>query len=76
MRAIVIREEKGDLRSAMADYDESLRLEPTHYAYGNRALLWKRKKDYDRAIANSRRKPSVSIQANPTHGSRAGVGLS
>src|SRR5438876_1205053 len=44
---------KDDLDSAIRDYDEVIRLDPTYAeAYDNRGDAWLDKKDYDRATAD------------------------
>ncbi len=43
---------KGDLDSAIADYGEELRLNPTAAAYYNRGGAWLVQKEYDQAIAD------------------------
>jgi phosphoglycolate phosphatase len=47
---------QGDLNHAMADYNESMRIDPTYpAAYNNRGNIWYRKGDFDRAIADYNR---------------------
>src|SRR5260370_41772150 len=44
---------QGDLNRAMADYNESMRIDPTYpAAYNNRGNTWYRRGDFDRAIAD------------------------
>src|ERR1041384_4214092 len=44
---------QGDLAHAMADLDESIRVDPTYpSAYNNRGTAWYRMGDFDRAIAD------------------------
>jgi tetratricopeptide (TPR) repeat protein len=44
---------QGDLERAMADLDESVRIDPTYpSAYSNRGAAWYRRGDLDRAIAD------------------------
>jgi tetratricopeptide (TPR) repeat protein len=44
---------QGDLDHAMADYNESTRLDPTYArAYYDRGITWYRTGDFDRAIAD------------------------
>jgi tetratricopeptide (TPR) repeat protein len=43
---------QGDLDHAMADFNESMRVDPTYpSAYNNRGITWYRRGDLDRAIA-------------------------
>ena len=42
----------GDIDSAIADYEEELRLESSTAAYNNRGVAWDSKKEYDKAIAD------------------------
>jgi len=45
--------DKQDDNRAIADYNDSIRLNPSYaVAYANRALVWLRKKEYDRALAD------------------------
>jgi tetratricopeptide (TPR) repeat protein len=44
---------QGDLDHAMADFNESMRVDPTYpSAYNNRGITWYRRGDFDRAIAD------------------------
>ena len=44
---------KGDLDSALADYNEAIRLDPTYErAYDDRGNVYRRKGDFDRALAD------------------------
>jgi tetratricopeptide (TPR) repeat protein len=44
---------QGDLDHAMADFNESMRVDPTYpSAYNNRGIAWYRRGDLDRAIAD------------------------
>src|SRR5215510_13690782 len=44
---------QGDLDHAMADFNESMRVDPTYpAAYNNRGITWYRRGDLDRAIAD------------------------
>jgi len=44
---------KGDLDSALADYNEAIRLDPTYErAYDDRGNVYRRKGDLDRALAD------------------------
>jgi tetratricopeptide (TPR) repeat protein len=44
---------QGDLDHAMADFNESMRVDPTYPpAYNNRGITWYRRGDLDRAIAD------------------------
>jgi lipoprotein NlpI len=44
---------KGDFDHAMADFNESMRVDPTYpSAYNNRGIVWYRRGDLDRAIAD------------------------
>jgi len=44
---------QGDLNRAMADYNESMRIDPTYpAAYNNRGNTWFHRGDFDRAIAD------------------------
>jgi len=44
--------QKGSLDAAMADFDESIMLNPRDsWAYSNRANVWRLKRQYDRAIS-------------------------
>ena len=44
---------QGDLDHAMADFNESMRVDPTYpSAYNNRGITWYRRGDLDRAIAD------------------------
>jgi tetratricopeptide (TPR) repeat protein len=58
---------EGDLDSAIADYDEALRLEPKEgdafETYMNRGLAWRAKGESDRAVADF----SVAIKLDPKH---------
>jgi tetratricopeptide (TPR) repeat protein len=43
----------GDLTEALQDFGEAIRLKPNHRdAYGNRAGIWKERRDYKAAIAD------------------------
>jgi tetratricopeptide (TPR) repeat protein len=44
--------EKGNLDSAIADFGEALRLQPSAEVYDNRAGVWQDKKDYAKAIGD------------------------
>ena len=56
---------KGDLARAMADYNESMRADPTYPgAYNNRGVAWYRKGDHDRAIADY----DQTIRLDPKYG--------
>jgi tetratricopeptide (TPR) repeat protein len=44
---------QGDVNRAVADYNESMRIDPTYpSAYNNRGNVWYHKGDFDRAIAD------------------------
>jgi len=43
---------KGDYDSAVADYTECIRIDPSISLYNNRGLIYHNKKDYDRAISD------------------------
>ena len=44
---------QGDLNRALADFNESMRIDPTYpSAYNNRGNTWYRRGDFDRAIAD------------------------
>ena len=56
---------QGDLNHAMADFNESMRIDPTYpSAYSNRGNTWYRRGDFDRAIADY----NQAIQLNPKYG--------
>lgn len=45
---------KGDVDGALADFDEAIKLDPNlAVAYMNRAAVWIKKQDYDKAITDS-----------------------
>jgi tetratricopeptide (TPR) repeat protein len=47
------RHEKGELDSAIGDYNEAIRLDRKNaHAYSNRGVAWHQKKDVDKAIAD------------------------
>jgi tetratricopeptide (TPR) repeat protein len=55
---------KGELESALADYEEALRLKPDFaLAYTNRGLLFANKGEYERAIADY----LAAIQVKPDY---------
>jgi tetratricopeptide (TPR) repeat protein len=57
---------QGDLSHAMADFNESMRIDPTYpSAYNNRGNTWYRRRDFDRAIADY----NQAIQLDPKYGS-------
>ena len=43
---------QGELDSAMADYNEAIRLDPSAHAYGNRGNVWFAMQEYDKALAD------------------------
>jgi tetratricopeptide (TPR) repeat protein len=46
-------DDQGDFAAAIKDYNEAIRLQPDHAdAYYNRALVWEKKEDYRKAIAD------------------------
>jgi tetratricopeptide (TPR) repeat protein len=56
---------QGDLNRAMADYNESMRIDPTYpAAYNNRGNTWFHRGDFDRAIADY----NQAIQLDPKYG--------
>jgi tetratricopeptide (TPR) repeat protein len=56
--------EKGDYDRAILDYDQAVRLNPSHAnAFSNRGVAYARKGDYDRAIQNY----DEAIRLNPNH---------
>jgi Tfp pilus assembly protein PilF len=67
---------KKDIDRAIADYDEAIRLEPTHFRYYERGELWGKKRNFDRAIADY----GEAIRLNPdyriAYSSRAGAYMS
>src|SRR5262245_27720092 len=55
---------QGDLDRAMADFNESMRIDPTYpSAYNNRGINWYRRGDLDRAIADY----DQAIQLDPKY---------
>ena len=59
-----IYEQKGDYDRAIADYNESIRLDPIYaLAYRNRASLYIKKGDYNRAMADL----NEAIRLDPNH---------
>ena len=57
---------KGDVNRAVADYNESMRIDPTYpAAYLNRGNVWFHRGDFDRAIADY----NQAIQLDPKYGS-------
>ena len=57
---------QGDLNRAMADFNESMRIDPTYpAAYNNRGNTWYHRGDFDRAIADY----NQAIQLDPKYGS-------
>lgn len=58
----MISDEKGDHDSAISDYNEAIRLDPTGSdAYHDRGLAWEQKGDYDKAISDY----NEAIRRNP-----------
>src|SRR5215831_20967833 len=56
---------QGDLDHAIADFNESMRVDPTYpAAYNNRGTTWYRTGDLDRAIADF----DQAIQLDPKYG--------
>ena len=56
---------QGDLDHAMADFNESMRVDPTYpSAYNNRGITWYRRGDFDRAIADY----DQAIRLDPKYG--------
>jgi lipoprotein NlpI len=56
--------EKGDYDRAILDYDQAIRLNPSHAnAFSNRGVAYARKGDYDRAIQDY----DEAIRLNPNH---------
>src|SRR5215475_8264986 len=56
--------EKGDYDRAIPDYDQAIRLNPSHAnTFSNRGVAYARKGDYDRAILDY----SEAIRLNPNH---------
>ena len=56
---------QGDVNRAVADYNESMRIDPTYpAAYNNRGNIWFHRGDFDRAIADF----SQAIQLDPKDG--------
>ena len=56
---------QGDLSHAMADFNESMRIDPTYpSAYSNRGNTWYRRGDFARAIADY----NQAIQLDPKYG--------
>ena len=57
---------QGDLNRAMADFNESMRIDPTYpAAYSNRGNIWYHKGEFNRAIADY----NQAIQLDPKYGS-------
>jgi len=57
---------QGDVNRAVADYNESMRIDPTYpAAYNNRGNTWFHRGDFDRAIADY----NQAIQLDPKYGS-------
>ena len=55
---------QGDLARAMADFNESMRVDPTYPgAYNNRGVIWYHKRDFNRAIADY----DQAIQLDPKY---------
>ena len=55
---------KGDLSRAILDYDQAIRLNPSHAnSFSNRGVAYARKGDYDRAILDY----DEAIRLNPNH---------
>ena len=55
---------KGDVNRAVADYNESMRIDPTYpAAYLNRGNVWFHRGDFDRAIADY----NQAIQLDPDY---------
>src|SRR5258707_654443 len=55
---------KGDLARAMANFNESMRVDPTYPgAYNNRGVVWYHKSDFNRAIADY----DQAIQLDPKY---------
>jgi tetratricopeptide (TPR) repeat protein len=60
----IVWHERGESDSAMADFNEAIRLEPRNEAaYFNRGLVWSARGDHDRAIADYTR----AIQLDPKY---------
>ena len=56
---------QGDPNRAVADYNESMRIDPTYpAAYSNRGNIWFRRGEFDRAIADY----NQAIQLDPKYG--------
>ena len=56
---------QGDVKRAVADYNKSMRIDPTYpAAYSNRGNIWFHKGDFDRAIADY----NQAIQLDPKYG--------
>jgi tetratricopeptide (TPR) repeat protein len=56
---------QGEINRAVADYNESMRIDPTYpAAYSNRGNVWFHKGEFDRAIADY----TKAIQIDPKYG--------
>ena len=54
---------KGDLNRAMADFNESMRIDPTYpAAYNNRGNTWYHRGDFDRAIAGDPARSEIWVR--------------
>ena len=62
---------QGDVKRAVADYNESMRIDPTYpAAYSNRGNIWFHKGDFDRAIADYNQAVQLDPKYEPAYANR------
>jgi tetratricopeptide (TPR) repeat protein len=65
----------GDLKQAMADFDEMVRICPTAGAFETRAALWEQQGEHDRAIADYTRTIAAWPEWSPPYEDRGEIYL-
>lgn len=69
MRALA-RAERGELDTALSDYEERVRLEPNKVAYNNRGNAWNAKREFDKALADYNQALLLDPNSAGTYGNR------